>query len=226
MPVDRSAIDAQLREIGEGERWWEQREFRALPHILHADERILGIVNGKLLGARRPRLRPAGWWLLVATDQRLLCLRQERFARKQLEFTAGQITRVQQGSRMRSYQITLDTAQGRYRIRVAKDDAFRFLGALAPFLPEPPAQRLAPGLEPWSWVPGIDTVAALPGVGGIVSRVSSRSGGEAGAVERLEATVDRLQSDVERLQQQVAFLEDLLQKRADEELYLRSPADS
>jgi archaellum component FlaC len=37
-----------------------------------------------------------------------------------------------------------------------------------------------------------------------------------GQVERLEATVERLQHDVERLQQQVAFLEDLLQKQADE----------
>lgn len=37
MPVDRGAIDAQLREIGEGEGWWEQREFRALPSILQHD---------------------------------------------------------------------------------------------------------------------------------------------------------------------------------------------
>ena len=113
MPVDRSAIDAQLREIGEGDRWWEQREFRALPHILHADERLVGIANGTLLGVRRPRIGRAGRWLFVATSQRLICLKQERFARKQVEFAAGQISRVQQSSRLRAYQIALETAQGR-----------------------------------------------------------------------------------------------------------------
>src|SRR5690606_34155778 len=117
MPVDRGAIDAQLREIGEGGRWWEQREFRDLPYILHADERIRGIVTGRLLGPRRPRILPSGPWLLVATDQRLLGLRQERFGRKQVEIAPGQVTRMQQGSRLRSYQIVLETPLRRYRIR-------------------------------------------------------------------------------------------------------------
>ncbi|MBA2670512.1 MAG: hypothetical protein H0U67_09090 [Gemmatimonadetes bacterium] len=57
MPIDRGEIDAQLRAIGEGERWWEQREFRDLPHVLHPDERIQGIINGKVLGPRRAPLR-------------------------------------------------------------------------------------------------------------------------------------------------------------------------
>ena len=49
MPVDRGAIDGQLREIGEGERWWEQREFRDLPYVLQPDERLRGLTNGKLV---------------------------------------------------------------------------------------------------------------------------------------------------------------------------------
>ncbi|HEX8430477.1 MAG TPA: PH domain-containing protein, partial [Longimicrobium sp.] len=126
MPIDRSAIDSQLREIGEGDRWWEHREFRDLPHILHADESITGIIAGKLLGARRPRLRSWREWILVATNQRLICLKQERFGRKQIEFAAGQVIRVHQRAGLRAYQITLDTAQGRYRLRIPKTDAFRF----------------------------------------------------------------------------------------------------
>ena len=221
MPIDRSAIDAQLREIGEGERWWEHPEFRALPHILHADERLLGIAGGKLLGARRPRVRPVGRWLFVATDQRLICLKYERFARKQLEFAPGQITRAQQGARLSAYQIAIETAQGRYRIRISKPDAFRFASSLAHLLPNGPAHIRGTELEPLAAPP-----AARTGVAGLLARVTGPTPPEyaSGAqVARLENTVDRLQLDVERLQQQVTFLEELLQKRA-REAYL--PADS
>ena len=223
MPIDRSAIDEQLREIGEGERWWEHREFRALTHILHGDERIRGLTRGKLLGARRPRIMPAATWLFVATDQRLLCLNQERFARKQIEFAAGQITRMQQGNRLRGYQIVLESAQGRYRIRISRPDAFRFAGSLAPLMPSAPAQIHDAELEPR---------LALPGVGamvGMVSRVTKGTPPELATrahVARVESNVERLQMDVERLQQQVMFLEELLQKRAAEAYLPHVPADT
>lgn len=219
MPIDRGAIDSQLREIGEGERWWENREFRDLPHVLHPDERIRAIVAGRLLGRRTPRIRPAKPWLIVATDQRLLCLRHERFARRQVEFAAGQIIRIDQRSGMRSFQITVRTPGAIYRIQIPKADAFRFVGALAPLTPATPPRRIPPELEPLAWLPGIDTVASLPGVSGIVSRVAMLSPPDyptSDQVARLEATVDELRADVDQLQQQVAFLEDLLRERATE----------
>lgn len=219
MPVDRGAIDAQLRDIGEGERWWEQREFRDLPYILHADERIQGIINGKLLGGRRPRLKPSRPWLIVATDQRLICLRQERFARKQVDFAAGQITRVDQSNRLRSYQILIETAQRTWRIRISKADAFRFMDALTRLMPVQLVRRPHPMFEPLSWVPGIDTFAGLPGVAGILTKASVLPPPEYAPREhvvRLETAIERLQNDVERLQQQVAFLEDLLDARGSE----------
>ena len=215
MPVDRGVIDAQLRDIGEGERWWEQREFRDLPHVLHTDERIRGIINGKLLGRRRPRLRSGGPWLFVATDQRLICLQQQRFARRQVDIVAGQVTRVSQSSRLRSFQIVLETPQRRFRLRIAKEEASRFMLALGPLL-NLPLQRLPGDIEQLSWIPGLTTVARLPGFSGIVSRVAMLSPPDYASrsdLERLEAVVESLQGEVERLQQHVAFLEDLLEKR-------------
>jgi len=227
MPVDRGAIDAQLREIGEGDRWWEHREFRDLPHILHADERIRGIATGKLLGRRRPRLLPTARWLLVATDQRLVCMKQERFARKQVEIAAGQIMRIRASSRLRSVQLLVETPQGRYRIRIPKADAFRFAAALEPLVPNALVQPLAPDAASRSWLPGVGAIAALPGVSGIVARLSPPTPEFAprDKLERVETAVERLQTEVERLQQQVKFLEDLLQTRAEEAFLQREPVE-
>lgn len=232
MPVDRGAIDGQLRDIGEGERWWEQREFRDLPYILHADERLRGIVNGRLLGRRRPRLGVGmlmAPWLIVVTDQRLICLKQERFARKQVEIAPGQITGIHHTSRIRAHQILIETGVRRYRLRIAKPDAFRFSGALAGLLPRPtPLQASHPGVAPTP-IPGMGMVAALPGVGGLVSRFTKQTPPEYATrahVDRLESTVERLLDDVERLQQQVAFLENLLQTRAEEAYLPRTSAEA
>ncbi|MEX2572300.1 MAG: PH domain-containing protein [Gemmatimonadota bacterium] len=229
MAVDRGVIDAQLKDIGEGARWWEQREFRDLPYVLHPDEQIHGLLNGKLLGGRRPRLLPARQWLIVATSQRLICLRQERFARRQVEFAAGEIVRLDHRSRLRDYQIVVETPQRRYRIRLPKDQAFRFIGALGPLLPRQRVQPVPPELEPLSWIPGMTTVATLPVVAGIISKVSMLSPpdySDRDRVERLEGTVERLQSEVEQLQQNVAFLEELLERRANEVALPASRHDS
>jgi hypothetical protein len=211
MPVDRGAIDAQLRDIGEGDRWWEQREFRDLPHILQAEERIRGLVMGRVLGPRRPRLKPAGRWLMVVTDQRLICLRQERFARKQIEVAAGQLRRIDRSSRLRSYQITIQTPQWRYRLRVARVDAARFAAALQTLLPAFAAPAMDPDERASTWL------EAIPGVSRLLLKPGTSREDEAlrEHLERVEAAVERLHGDVERLQHQVAFIEDLLQKRAE-----------
>jgi hypothetical protein len=229
MPVDRSAIDAQLREIGEGERWWEQREFRELPYILHPDERIKGICNGKLLGARRPRLFPSAPWLILVTTERLICLRQERFGRKQIEIPTGQITGIRQQGRFRSHQITIQTPQRRYRLRIAQDDAFRFVGALASLMPSAPPPPLDSHAGALGWIPGMNTVATLPGFSGIISRVAMLSPPDYATrsqVATLEVALAGLQEEVDRLQQQVQFLENLMQRRADEALRSGAGVDS
>lgn len=205
MPVDRGVIDAQLREIGEGERWWEQREFRDLPYILHPEERIRGIVVARILGRRRPRLPFGDQWLVVATDQRLVCLRQERYGRKQMDFHPGQIDGVHHGARLRHYQITLETPTRRYRLRLQREDAFRFLRALEALVPQPPVGGAGAGL-----------LGALPGVTRLLGAAAAEPPATRAELSTLQETVERLEGDVERLQQQVEFLERLLQQRAEE----------
>lgn len=213
MSVERSTIDAQLREIGEGERWWEEREFRDLPYILDPDERIHGVVHGKLIMSRRPRALPSAHWLIVATSQRLVCLKRERVGRQQVDIDLGQVTRLQHRNRMRGVQITLDTPHRRYRIRVSKEDAFRFIGALARVAPSAVAAGTAATLER----PGSTTIPGHPGLSRLVSRVLPAAPGYVTRDELrlLETAVARLEADLERTRQHVEFLEGLLQERAD-----------
>jgi hypothetical protein len=228
MAVDRGTIEQQLHAIREGDFWWEQREFRELAHVLYENERILGLINGKLLG-RMPRPRTPRRWLIVATSQRIICLSYRPFGRKHVEIFPDMITRVYHSSRLHSYQIAIVTTVQQYRIRIPKADAFRFVQALSVLVPRETVHRLSPGLEALSWVPGISTVAALPGVERMLSKATVLTAPEPalrGELQRLEQTVERLQNDVERLQEQVAFLENLLQNRARDHYLTETTADT
>jgi hypothetical protein len=121
MSIDRGAIDEQLRTIGENAAWWEHRDFRMLPEILHEDERIHGLCRGVLAGWPVPRLLPAGKWLIVVTNQRLICLRQERFGRKQVELRLDQITAVtHRTGLLRGARVALVTPVQRCRLRLSR----------------------------------------------------------------------------------------------------------
>lgn len=228
MAVDRGEIDQQLQAIRESDHWWEQREFRELARLLYPGERLLGLVNGKLLG-RMPRPRAPRTWLIVATSQRLLCLHQGMFGRKQIQILPDMVTRVYHSSRVRNYQIAISTTVQSYRIRIPKADAFRFVQALSALMPRESLHRLSPSLEALSWVPGISTVAALPGVERMLSKsmvVNAPEPSLRAHVQRLEDTVERLQNEVERLTEHVAFMEQLLENRAAPNYLLETSAET
>jgi hypothetical protein len=220
MPIDRGAIDQQLRDLREGEHWWEVREFRELPHLMYADERIHGVIRGHVLG-RLPKVRPTRRWLIVATNQRVIFLKHTPFGLRQIEVMPAGVTRVYHSNRLRGYQISIVTTVQKVRVRIRKADAFRFVQALAAVIPSESVHRLSPGLEALSWVPGISAVAELPGVERMLSKATSTvmtaptAPASRSEMHRLEDTVEQLQKDVDRLIEQVAFLEDLLQKRAE-----------
>jgi hypothetical protein len=226
MAVDRGEIDQQLQAIRESDQWWEQREFRELARLLYPGERLLGLVNGKLLG-RMPRPRAPRRWLIVATTQRLICLHHGRLGRRQIQIQPDMVTRIYHSSRLRNYQIAISTTVQSYRIRLPKSEAFRFVQALSTLMPREALHRLSPGLGALSWVPGISTVAALPGVERMLSKstvLSAQDSSLRSEVRRLEETVERLQAEVERLTEHVGFLEQLLESRAATNLLTESTA--
>jgi hypothetical protein len=66
---------------------------------------------------------------------------------------------------MRSYQFLLQTLQWSYRIRVRKEDAFRFAAALEALRPTAQAQAQLDSAER-TWLPGL---SALPVVGRLMA---------------------------------------------------------
>ncbi len=208
MAIDRGVIDLQLRALGEGSRWWEQREMRDLPAVLHADEHILAIARGKV--ARLRWLRRS--WLIVVTEKRLLCLRSAgRTSWTQFEVNAGQIART--GLRVGPFRgLVLVVAGGRrYRLLVSRGEAHKLLAALSS-LPSD-ARETRSGFGPTLMVRRvIDHVLALP-----AAALSPLPPGSHQPVPVVTAiTEERMQSledEVERLRQQVDFLEQLMRQQ-------------
>ena len=126
MPIDRGTIDQQLRALGETSRW-DERELRDLPTVLHSDETILAISRGKI--ARLRWLRRS--WLIVVTNERLLCLRSSGRSWRQLEVSASQIARVALRIGVFRGRVIVLTTGSTYRLLVPRWDAYKLLTALS-----------------------------------------------------------------------------------------------
>lgn len=208
MAIDRGVIEAQLEGIGEGSRWWDKREMRDLPEVLHPDERILAISRGKVARVRLMR-RP---WLIVVTDRRLLCLRSGASGGwQQLEVPARQLGRVSLRVGPFRGRVCVDTATRSYRLLVPRAEAYRLERALVGLVP--PVRPGTSGFEPGRMVRRvIDHVLALP-----AAALGPDADGEApprrGDSPETDARLEALEAEIEGLREQVEFLEELLRQR-------------
>jgi hypothetical protein len=187
MAVEPRIVEDQLVAIGEGDRWWREREVRELPSILNPDERIHAVVAGKL----PKRLRPSRPWVIVVTSDRLICLKLgERFVRKQLDLPMARVTSIAHRVGLLSAKIIVVSGDRSQPIRVSKSDALKLLGALSALI-----QRIEPR--------------------NVAGRTSEQLAPFATQVEqaRLQARIDLLEDEVERMRQQLDFLEELLKRR-------------
>ncbi len=231
MSVDRSYIDGQLRALGEGTAWWDEREFRELPGIMQEGEQITGLAWGVLLASTSRKARPRGsrrQWLFVATDRRILCLQEDGFARRELDIEKDEIASMTHRYGLQEVRINLGTGGLDCQLRIPRSEGVRFVDAVNRLLPYDPRKQLPPEVEVFAWIPGITRVAELPIVSRIISRVAMLSPPDPGAtgsaldrprdpamvkrVGQLEEKVEQLQFQIERLQEGVEFLEGLLQE--------------
>lgn len=209
MPIDRGVIDQQLQALGDSQRWWGVREFRDLPAVLQADERILVLARGKVARVRWLRRR----WLIVATDRRLLCLRSGRRSNwRQIEVSAGQITRVSLRIGPFSGRVLVVAGGHKYRLLVPRADGYRLsstLSSLAPRLREARAS-LRPALlvrRVIDHVLALPAAAFDPGEGDDPPALSP-------ATAALRERIESLEEELAEAKRQVEFLEQLLQRHA------------
>jgi hypothetical protein len=208
MPIDRGLVDQQLQALGEGSRWWNQRELRDLPTVLHADERILAISRGKLARVRWFR----STWLIVVTNTRLLALRSiGGRGWRQAEVNAGQIVRL--ALRVGPFRGRVLVVAGgfTYRLLVPRADAYKLMDALSSTV-GPPPETFSPFGPARMFRRVIDHVLALPAVA-LNPGAPPEPPPPAPDNSALEQRVQFLEEQVELLQQQVDFLEQLLRQR-------------
>ncbi|HUG39248.1 MAG TPA: PH domain-containing protein [Longimicrobiales bacterium] len=207
MPLDRGLIDQQLQELGEGSRWWDVRELRDLPAVLHADERILAIARGKIARVRWLRRR----WLILVTNRRLLCIRSGTTGWRQLEVPAGQITRVTLRIGPLRGRVLVVAGGRKYRLLAPRVDAHKLLSALS--LLNTSANRAVTGFGPTRMVRQvIDHMLALPAVA-LAPEPRAILPAPAPDTTRLEDRLDSLEEQVQELRDQIGFLEQLLRER-------------
>ncbi|HEU5211013.1 MAG TPA: PH domain-containing protein [Longimicrobiales bacterium] len=220
MPLDRGIIDQQLQELGEGNRWWDQREMRDLPAVLGADERILAIARGRI--ARVRVLRRS--WLIIVTDRRLLCLRSAGGGGwRQVDVPAKQITRVALRIGPMHGRVRVTAGDRNLRLLVPRSDAYKLATALtgvgsitrpSPNLPGPVlmVRRV------FDHVLALPAAALNPNAAEPVAAAAGNRGQQVARAAALpdpvtEQRIEWLEAQVAELQQQIDFLERLLQER-------------
>jgi hypothetical protein len=191
MPVDKQVVESQLAAIGEIDRWWNTAEARLLPDILGSEETILAVVDGKL----RERIRRSRRWLVVVTTHRLVALRGgRRLGRWQFEVPASELGSVSHHSGLLRTTVLLATPDQKYRLRVQKRDASRFVTALSALMNR-----------------GGSRNASI--------QAASPSSGSAAVDDR----IDLLEDEIARLREQLDFMENLLRRRMPEVPGLEEP---
>ena len=205
MPMDRGSLDQQLKALGEGSSWWEQRELRDLPNVLHDDEQLLAIARGRLGRLRVPRFS----WLVVVTNARLLCLRSARTSWRQLEVPGSQIASVTLRVGMFRSRVRVVTSDRRYRLVVGPYDSHKLVKALSS-MANCGQDTLSGPTQLVRRVVG--HVLALPAAA--LNPYPARERATPVAAQPMpDARYSALEDQIQELQQQVQFLEQLLRQR-------------
>jgi hypothetical protein len=162
-----------------------------LTRLLAPGEEPIVVARGYVVRSARPTFRK---WLIVATTDRLLCIKG-RIDRKStmLEIPRGAIRDVSVGKAIAMTELTVTTGQGDVHMQLPRDSAAAMRRALLP----------GDG--------GRMPLPALPAEMRATAQIHQHADGTRTAY--LEIAVERLETEVARLQQQVDFLEELMRKK-------------
>ena len=187
------------------ELWSDRPEVQSLPELLAPNERIAFVGGGVVAGRFTHRE-----WLIVLTDQRLLCVvGTNPITRQVVEVPVASIRGVDCRRGPLRSTVALKTAQGKVRIsnmkRAAASELFAAISE--PLRARERARR--PNPLTWQTQPA---AAAAPAPEPVIYHAPPVD--LEARVRRLEELNEALESEVAQLREQVAFLEELLQAKA------------
>lgn len=137
MPIEVVALEQQLQAIPEYERWAARPELQDLAAIMNSGERVTAGVQGMLLESGKLAVRT---WLIIATDNRLLCLLKNGSAGlRKVELPIGIMKAAYTDSKLGHHEVIIESSAAKIIIsRMSKEAALGLSSALTA------AQRAAP----------------------------------------------------------------------------------
>jgi hypothetical protein len=125
MPLEKDKFENQIQGLGDFSRYCTRKEIQFLPEILRADETVRAMTSG--------RFKKTSNWLMVVTDQRILCLRKGIiFGLKQVELPIGQISGIAHSTGIMFGEIVATTSGGNEILDlIIKKDVLRVAAALS-----------------------------------------------------------------------------------------------
>jgi hypothetical protein len=186
------------------ELWSDRPEVQLLPDLLAPNERISFVGGGVVAGRFTARE-----WLIVFTDQRLLCVvGTHPVTRQVVEVPVASIRTVDCWRGPLRSSVTLKTSEGKVRITSMKKSAASELFAA---VSEPlRARKRARRTNPLTWHTQAAPLVA-PAPEPIIHHAPPVALED--RIQRLEALTESLESEVAQLREQVVFLEELLQAK-------------
>ena len=125
MAQDKAIVDSQIKALGNFSRFLVRSEIQFLPEILRQNEQLHALTSG--------RFKDHDNWLVVVTDQRILCLYKGIFfGMKQVELPMHQISGIGHQTGMMFGEIVATTSGGSEALTmIPKSDVVMVAAALS-----------------------------------------------------------------------------------------------
>ncbi|HUP88509.1 MAG TPA: PH domain-containing protein [Longimicrobiales bacterium] len=193
MPIEVVALEQQLQAIPEYDRWAARPELQDLAAIMNSGERITAGVQGMLIESGKLAMRT---WLIIATNNRLLCLLKNGSASlRKVELPIGIMKAAYTDSKLGHHDVIVESSAAKIVIsRMSKDAAVSLSSALT--------LRIKQIQEAAAWT------AAQPAAPTAAGPIASS------AELTLTDEVRRLNLELEQTKKRLTIVEDFLKRAA------------
>ncbi len=222
MAVDRALLDRQLAELPESARWAVRPEVQDLANLLTPGERVVTGVTGWLIESGKLAMRT---WLIIATSQRLFCLRKVGDAGlRKVEMPISVMRAAYTDARLGYHEVIVESSGPKIVVSgMAKESAVLLAAALNAQMQVTKERRNEVTKERSNEatlereMEDADQAALMPAEVPTLVNIAVVAGQE--VVSRAEVTalaeqVQRLEAELQHARKRLAAVEDVIRKAA------------